>query len=313
MPLVSANNISDGAITTPKLAGSAVTTAKIADNAVTNAKLSSSLQSLFSKLSFFPTDTGSGADGALSVTSGTTNISGMKQYTTGSISAGATLNITDNTIIFCQSDFTIAGDLTSSNNTGQGTLAEKGGDGVADTSVGVGGLGYGQAFRFGMMTLVVLSGAKGGDGASRRGGGGGGSYSQGGNGNSGTGGSGSTTATGGAGKYGLILIIGGNLTVTGTINLNGNAGGSGTGQAGGGGGGGAGSCVAYVAGNFSNTGGMTCNGGSAGSSAISATGGTGCGALLKVWYGGTLTNSGTYTATNGGLAETQAIALVAPS
>lgn len=314
MGFESAFSIPDGAITEAKLANASVTTDKLANNAVTNAKLSSTIQALLTKLAFFPQDTGDGSDGALNVTSGTTNISGLKQYTSISVSAGATLNITDNVALFCQGDMTFEGNLTSSNNSGQGTLAEKGQNAVDDASVGVGGYGYMQAFRFAMMSLVIGSGGAGGSGASRRGGGGGGSYGQGFSGSSASGGSGSTSASGGAGKYGVLAIVGGNLSVgsSGSVNLSGATGGSGTGQAGGGGGGGAGSFVARVKGNFSNTGSMTCNGGSAGSSAIGASGGTGCGGLLKVWYGGTLSNSGTYTASNGGVAETQAITLITP-
>lgn len=253
---------------------------------------------------------GSGADGALNVTSGTTNISGVKNYTSVSVSAGATLNITGNTVIRSQGDVSISGSITSSGNTSDGSFGERGSAGVADTSVGVGGPGHGSGFRY-HPCLVVIGGGKGGDGASHRGGGGGGGYQRGSDGASGSAGGGISNGSGGNGKFGLSMEVRGNLTFASgsVLNLNGVDGGAGTGTGGGGGGGAAGSFIALVYGDFTNAGSMTCNKGSGGSAATGGTGGDASGGLLKVWALGTISNSGTYTATNG-IAETEALPVI---
>ena len=113
------------------------------------------------------------------------------------------------------------------------------------------------------------------------GGGGGAGYS------AGSGGGGSptpaTSGTSGAGGL-LIIIVRGNVSITGTISSNGSNGGTGGGGANGGGGGGSGGgrIIIVYGGTYSNAGTVQANGGSAGSPGGAGSGGAGAVTIQKV-------------------------------
>lgn len=224
---------------------------------------------------------GTGADGALNVTSGTTTIdlTGLqyfiKNYTSINISAGATVNFinphANGTIIALKSmgNVTVAGTLDAS---GMGAASSTNGFGVTTVSnFGSNGTGHqtsdtgpaGTAVQFltniAGKTIRVTPGAGGGQGAA--------------------GGSGATGGVGGRGGAGLIIECGGTWTFTGTISVAGKVGSIGGntnpgGGAGGGGGGGGGTFagIANIIG--TNTGTITKSGGNGG---IGGAGGTSSG------------------------------------
>ena len=258
---------------------------------------------------------GTGADGDLAVTSGTTNISldTVYNYSSVSISAAATLSSAANgspMFIKCAGDCTIDGTI---NLDGKGYSGGAGG--ASANTAGAAGTGFAD--------IITHGTAGGGGGASVNGGGGGGAggasmttsggaggagggvtpgsagaasvrYSKavqptlwtlrnlgligvgtgGGGGGAGTGAGGEAGGAGGAGGGGLVIEVGGNLSIgaAGVITADGVAGGNGASYSGGGGGGGGGSVIVRVRGTITNAGTVTVTGGSAGSAG--ASGGT---------------------------------------
>lgn len=203
---------------------------------------------------------GTGADGALNVTSGTTSLAGnaIKNYTTINVSVGATLDLSSGNWLWLKAtgNVTIAGTIDLS---GRGGAGGAGGSGDNGNAGGAGG---------GILSFVAtdLTGGSGGLAASTKGGGGGKSFSTlypfnempvshnfvvfyG----SGGGGGGAPTGVGGNGGNGggcLIIETAGTITISGTIDCSADNGsqGSGTADWGGGGGGGGGSFLVIAKG-----------------------------------------------------------------
>ena len=204
---------------------------------------------------------GDGSDGALEVTSGTTNINlaTVYQYSSINIASGATLSTTDSAnygkpmILKCSGDCTIAGtinlngkgfvggtgayaptgngaghdntNLWGSGGTAGGSGAGAGSGAGGSSAITTGTNGAGTAAGVGgklipaLMRgrLRVFAGAGGGSGADA---------------------GASQNPAGGAGGGALILIVGGDLNFTGTINVSGVAGTNAAAVGAGGGGGG---------------------------------------------------------------------------
>lgn len=258
---------------------------------------------------------GSGADGALNVTSGTTTLDAggaavlIKNYTSINVSAGATLTISNKNaagtilILKSQGAVTIAGTIELS---GFGASSATEGFSIVDSGTHAGGTGNGG------------SGSTGGSASS------GGSIldirgiysvpttarlyrgskilacgSGGGVGGAGSGTGAGTGGAGGAGGGSLIIECKGALTFSGSINLNGATGSVGTtasGQGGGGGGGGGGSAgmglIIYQT-LTSNTGTINAKGGAGGNGGNGNTtvgaggaGGAGAGSLTAAGFAG---------------------------
>jgi len=261
---------------------------------------------------------GDGSDGALSVSAGTTNVSGVKNYTTISVSNGATLNIQGPTILMATSTVNIAGAITSDDNTA-GYCAGPGGHSAAPGNCGYGGWGGFEWLQY-QYRRIPYGGGRGGyggaaalaTGANRIGGGGGGGGAgayTGGIGGVGTENAGSATGstggTGGAPDHGLIIESVGDFTFASTadIDLKGAAGGAATGNGGGGGGGGGSSFQALTLGDLTFTASANINvtggAGGAGAGGDGAGGGGGSGGSIKFWYLGSLTDAGTTVVTGG--------------
>lgn len=274
---------------------------------------------------------GTGADGALNVTSGTTNVDlgnaavVTKNYTSINISNGATLGFTNPhasgtvIIIKCQGDVTIVGTIDASG-MGSSGGTPSGNAGTAptafyfhgsDTMYGAGGLaaGAGQSTggpvptnslpfitttttKLNSRTIYLVCGAGGGSGASN-----------------------GTDAGGAGGRGGGTLLIqcGGSLNFTGTISVAGAAGSSTTsagGRAGSGAGGGGGGGMLLVLYNSltANSGTVNANGGNGGDSTAAGTtgnpggGGAGGGSVNGAGGNGAATTAG--GAGNNGIAGT---------
>ena len=246
---------------------------------------------------------GDGSDGALSVPSGTTNLT-LNQtynYTTISVTAGAILTTSDANgtglplILKCQGDCSIEGTLTVL------------GKGAA------GGLGDGETPVQYVTTLgdqnVSLPGTKGTDSpiySTANGGGGGGASLL----NDGANGAGTGPGTGGTAHCVIYRGLGSMVCIGGT---GGGQGGAGTGtggyQDGGGGGAGGGSIILFVGGDLTvgASGTISAKGVDGGRGGHSsgfntrggAGGGGGGGGNLYIYYKGTYTNSGTVSADGG--------------
>jgi len=251
---------------------------------------------------------GTGADGALNVTSGTTtlnlSVKSVYNYTSISISAGATLNFSNGTtgdkvpVLKCQGNFSNAGTITTRG------LGCAGGAGGAVNTAGGGVNGTAPTFIY-VDNTSPSAGNKGAGAVTINGGAGGALANKNAtyttpfamNGASGGGGGGGTTASvgtpgaggaGGSASLGLIIEVLGDFSNTGSIDLRGGDGtagsnsvGNGTsswnsGPGGGGGGGGAGSLFAIYRGTGTNSGTLLTTGGAggaAGSSTNTAAGG----------------------------------------
>jgi len=265
---------------------------------------------------------GDGSDGALNITTGTTNITaGIKKYTSINISTGATLGTSssdssETIILLCQGDVTINGTIN---------LKGKGKVGGA-SQVGEGNGSSGSSVTDDCSTCGANGTRSGDDNA---GGGGGGGYSNGANGGktgiavggiggtgwssklsmnmtllkhtliyqwhpvaiNGSGGAsgtskGGTSATGGTGGMSLIIIAKGNISIgaAGDIDCRGNTPSAATGDAGGSGGGGGGSIMLRHLGTYSNSGAIQVTGGSGGTGADGngGAGGTGNALVLQL-------------------------------
>ena len=250
---------------------------------------------------------GDGSDGALTVAAGTTTLTDtIKQYTSITVDAGATLAIgtVGKCMIFCQGDCTINGAITLPPRAGTIPTIY---DGVASAA----GAAPATVKATKLMVYLGLQSGKifpaepaiGADGIA-------------GNGGVGIAGTGATTA-----KGMLYFIIGGalamgassSITGTGTIGGNGGNGGASTGGGGGGSGSGAGSCVMYVRETATLASGATVSmiggaGGTGGTCTASAGGGYyggsggsgGCSYVSLGGAGGAGTNNQTYCNGGGG-------------
>lgn len=236
---------------------------------------------------------GTGVDGALNITSGTTTLNLATQtewnYTSVNIASGAALTFTGGTAsitprILVQGDFTNSGIIST-----KGLGASGGSGGAVSTDNATAGTITGTFY---VDNTRASAGVKGSGGSA---GSGGGAVSSKGssyfypvavlNGSGGGGGGGGTPANvgtpgaggaGGAGSLGLYLEVAGTYTQSGIINLNGGAGTAGSncpgngsnswtsGCGGGGGGGGAGSLVVKYRDVFAYTGTTTVTGGAGG-------------------------------------------------
>jgi|GEM_PF-4747915 len=270
---------------------------------------------------------GDGADGALTVAAGTTNISGFKNYTTITVNNGATLNIQGPTIACATGAVSISGAITSDSNTTGYSCAEQGHIGTA----GLGGPGGFSGIHWlrHQYQRVPLGGGSGGDGGimmsagepgsintGRCGGGGGGGAGcyAGGRGNSGgtanlsgaggrIGADETTRGIGGNPKFGLCLETRDSITfgATATVTLTGGNGAAASDADSGNGAGAGGSALQCLAiGNLTFTAGaaITVAGGN-GTNTTGSASGSGAGGLIGFWYGGTYTSGGTGTVTGG--------------
>ena len=246
---------------------------------------------------------GTGADGALNVTSGTTQLTGNRVYnfTSINISAGAVLTVsgtgdTGRLLLKCSGDCTIAGTISLG---GGGYAGGNGGSpgvagsvGTPSAKAGTGGLGGGLttapstagggggggAYAIAGTVGVTGSGGAGGAGgtfdapyvAGGAGGGGGGGAS------GGTGNNYDGTA-GGVGGGALYLEVLGAINFTGSINAVGTAAIANTGLYAGAGGGGAGGMVVIIVGGTKTSvaGTITVTGGAGGVATSGANGGAG--------------------------------------
>ena len=207
---------------------------------------------------------GTGADGALSVPSGTTTISTpIKQYTSMNIGNGGTLTFGTygKFYIFCQGNCTIAGNFTFGNKAATPPTTYDLADGA---TTGAGATAQLPIYEFWPGVIFKLlweasSGAKAVDataGGATAGAGGGASWGAAGNGGApgaGGGASGSTGGAAGAGKCSVYLFVGGTLSIGSTAVIsgagaNGGLGGTGNQGSGGGGGGGGGLFYGFVGG-----------------------------------------------------------------
>jgi len=230
---------------------------------------------------------GDGSDGALNVTSGTTNIDAsgasivVKNYTSINISSGAILGLTSPAaggtilVLKSQGDVTIAGTVEL---TGDGAAAGTVGTGILDDAGTEGNDGHGGAddakggtgsTRYSIRTLystvsvgktytktLILGCGCGG----------------------GTGGLGESGGAGGAGGRGggvLIVECFGSLNFSGEININGDTGTVGANGGGGGGGGSAGMALVLYKSLTANTGTINAKGGAGGRGGIQGAGGFG--------------------------------------
>ncbi|MES2225001.1 MAG: hypothetical protein V4478_03365 [Patescibacteria group bacterium] len=223
---------------------------------------------------------GTGADGALNVTSGTTtiNLGGsatvIKNYTSINVSAGATLAFSNphanGTIIELKSQgaVTIAGTVdasgmgAASTNTGTGVLDGTATGGQSATSIANGAAGVAfstlsknlytkSSIQYIRKSVILYAGSGGGNGAQ-----------------SSSGGTPSgTPGVGGFGGGAVYVECAGSLTFTGTINVSGKNGSAGAGQGSAGGGGSAGSLVILANTISTNSGTVTALGGDGGANA----------------------------------------------
>jgi hypothetical protein len=233
---------------------------------------------------------GDGSDGALSVASGTTTLTGgsIYNYTSINVANGAVLTVTAGAtgplIMKCIGNCTIDGTINLkglssytggaavvANNTNAAGLAGNGWStyvlsgaaacGIADGgSGGASGINDGVGVYKGFKAVAFIrqspssiwNGSGGGSGGCQAL-----SVS-------------ATSGTGGTGGVGLILLVSGNLTITGTIDVSGGNGGNASasgGSGGGGGGGGAGSALIVYGGTLANSGTITVTGGTGGTKA----------------------------------------------
>ena len=176
-----------------------------------------------------------------------------------------------------------SGGLGSSNCPTGPAAGGPGGNGAVGSlfTGGGGGGGGGSAFctfiPSGGSAVNEIGGAgSSGAGGQGNGGGGGGAGNAAGPGGGGPGGTGSTGSTGVGGL--VILIVRGNVTITGTISSNGAGGGFGVGGGGSGGSSGGGRIIIVYGGTYSNIGTVQANGGSSGASS----GGAGAITIQKV-------------------------------
>ena len=285
---------------------------------------------------------GDGSDGALSVTSGTTTLTGNSyQYSSISVSNGATLTFSGKgkVIVKCQGDCAISGNLNLPTRTGDAPTTFDGfvGGSASESTGGTAGASFPVIIaRLPFLGFCLTEGGSGSAGATATGnaagggGAGGGSYGAGGAG--GNGGGGRVTGNGaggaaGAGKGTVVFYIQGNITIAATAVISGAGTTGGNGSAGsvnggGGGGGGAGGFLYMSAGGnatLASGAAISVNGGNGGTGANGTLdggggnggsggggGGGGGGGLAYIICSGTLSNSATITATkgNGGAAGT---------
>lgn len=280
---------------------------------------------------------GNGTDGALNISSGTTTLSCgglpvlIKNYTSISITATAKLNFTGahaggtTVILLSQGNITISSNTPGIDLTGIGGTGGNAGNGGAPGTNGSSSTeyaaiidGFVHSGQFGGGAVTTTAGTGGAapigftlqyrgmlTGPGQGGGGGGG----------GSNGASSNGAGGGAGGTGggtLILESGGNISITGTINLSGQNGanGAGTGDGihgagtqggsgGGGGGGASGSFIATYVGTYANTGTIILSAGSGEAGGTITTGGSGGAGNPGAGGGG---GSGGASVTNPGVA-----------
>jgi len=265
---------------------------------------------------------GDGSDGALNVSAGTTNVSGVKNYTTITVANGATLNIQGPTILRATGAVSISGAITSDNNTGGYCAAAQGqpGSQIGSNSQGVNGGWAGFEWMQYQYSRIPFGGGRGGPGGAGAsmdgsdelggcGGGGGAGALKGGDsaqadeGNSSV--SGTYGGDGGDPDYGLIIEAVGDITFASTadIDLKGGAGGNGNANGGGGGGAGGSSFQCLTLGDLTFTASANINvsggAGGNGQGSLGSGGGGGGGGLIKFWYLGSLTDSGTTVVTGG--------------
>jgi hypothetical protein len=278
-------------------------------SSITYPYLSSSLQGII-----FPQRIrfgGDGSDGAYTAPAGTTNISGIKQYTSLSVPVGATLNLTDNTHIFCQGDVSIAGSITRST-FATPYFAVQNGESGSVGSRPMGGRTGSSIYKYQFFRGAIGGGAGGFAGTSvivaalsGSGGGGGAGYSFGGFGGMGEHSTSffAGSSSGGFGGCGLYIECIGNLTISGTITISGtNGNGASSSDMGGGGGGGGGTMICYALGNANLTGTLNSIGGNGGNASTGrgGGGGGGGGGYFHIGYQGTLVaNSLTINVTGG--------------
>lgn len=260
---------------------------------------------------------GDGSDGAYTAPAGSTNISGIKQYTSLSVPVGATLNLTDNTYIFCQGAVSIDGSITRSTFATPVFAAQNGESGACGNRAMGGRMGS-SFYRMQTFRACIGGGAGGFGGEGPRtgiagayglggsGGGGGAGYSQGGFGGipiEGTSSAPAGTTSGGFGGCGLYIECLGNITITGTVTISGtNGNGGSNGDQGAGGGGGGGSFYCFALGNANLTGTFNSIGGDggAGGATTAGGGGGGGGGYIHLGYQGSLTaNTLTINVTGG--------------
>lgn len=271
-----------------------IASTSIADNSIVVDKLAPSLRAQFRKIAGVPDFGGDGSDGALSLTSGTTNLSGFKQYSSISVSSGATLNLSGNLVMLCSGAVTMDGAITSSNKTTGGLGAESGQGSLEGnpTATGRGGKNTFDFLRYSYQRLAI-SGGQGGSlsrfsvyNIGRPGGGAG----------WGAGADGSGTIGSGVGekgalpKYGFCIEAIGDISLgaTATVDISGNS----ATDAGGAGGSYGLFCslqaIALVSGAT-----LTANGGSP----------NGGGGFYGFYYGTSFSNSATITTNGSGTAE----------
>ena len=246
---------------------------------------------------------GDGSEGALNVTSGTTNITpGEHWFSTCNVSAGANLAVVTSTtlaqtalIIRCTGTMTLAGTVSYSFN----TASSSGVTGIGNYTGGGGGGGFGAAngaAGAGGFLAALGAGTAGTSGVS---GGNGtvapaqvqkmlisGMYSPGGAvqcGGSSGGLGGSSGGTGGRGG-GCVIIVAPTFNFTGTCDVSGVNGGAGGSNTGGGGGGSGGACI-FRSPAMTNSGAFTLTAGAAGTigSGTSTAGGAGAAGFSKVF------------------------------
>jgi hypothetical protein len=246
---------------------------------------------------FLKPNSGTGADGALSVTSGTTtlndagHVSGnfaIYNFTTGSISSGATLafgsNFANKTIVLkFTGTCTNAGTITTVGNGGAGGVANTNGSLGANACAGVGMTGSGVTA--GVAAVGVGYGAY--------------DFSCGNGGGGGTNGGNYSGGAGGAGGGALVIISASTITISGTVNTSGSNGSNAqttgsaayvSGGGAGGAGGGAGNQVFIAPTIVTTNGTFTANGGTAGLN-TQITGGNG-GSANNTFSGGGASGGG---------------------
>lgn len=263
---------------------------------------------------------GTGADGALTITSGTTtlNVGSVakytKNYTSVSITSTAKLLFTtphaNGTIveIYCQGAFIVTSSTVPAIDCSSmgASAGNKGRSNIGLTATNGGNASGGSGGAVGTATVltslswvknpIVYAGSGGGNGSAGNGssqdgaGGAGGSTLD----TAGTGGSNSggntpgvgTAGTGGIGGGGLYIEVGGYYNVTSTITVAGAVGGNAVGGAAGGGGGGSGgSIVVRYCGLTANSGTYTVSGGAGGSrTGFAGVGGAGANGYSSVGY-----------------------------
>ena len=266
---------------------------------------------------------GTGSDGALHVTSGTTTIAApIMQYTSLTVDAGTVLTWSTygKLIVFVQGDMTINGTITIPARVGSFPTGWDIPTGTEYSKTAAAGLGA--HFVIVPFPFVPVETPKGNNSSNASavnhdGGAGGSSYGAGGDGadgGDGTGNAQTTNSNGGVGKAGVLFIVGGNVSfgAASAVNGTGGTGSNGTswtyGSSGGGGGGSGAIIGVFSGGNCTLATGaaITLNGGAGGTGAYEASydgwsggGGGGGGGFVVMACAGTMSNSSTVSVAGG--------------